>query len=157
MPRSKKIFFLISLLIIIGLFVLNAKSANPNNQPYYNAKRLYEKTLLALKTNPEKKLDYQLSLLDKRLSELSFIVLNGKSEHILKTSLRYSTTAGQSTEQVINNNLKGRSDGVKQKLESHLKVVDNLVANYPKDDGQKKFVIDASNYLKTYIIQLTTN
>ena len=88
--KLKLIIFIFSLLVIMSLVVLASRSANPNNKPLYNVKRLYEKTQLSLKSTPVARLNYLYSLLDKRLAELNFIVENGESLYVLPTASRYS-------------------------------------------------------------------
>src|SRR3990172_11929828 len=147
----KSIFCPFSLILIFVLLVLNTGIAMPDSQPLYNLKRLSEKTQLGLKSNQKNKLDYQYKLLDERLRELEFIVETGNSQYVLTTSLRYSTTAGQITELIINNNLKGESQKAKEKFGNHLQVVKDLPAKYPKADEEVKFIIDDVNYLTTYV------
>lgn len=151
MSSFKLIPFCFSLIVITVLIILNVSVANPDNQPFYNFKRLYEKVQLNLKSNSEDKLNYQFKLLDKRLTELVYIVENGNSSYVLTTSLRYSTTAGQVTELIIENNLKDQAEKTKEKFEAHLLIVKDLPQKYPKDDEEIKYIIDDANYLKIYI------
>jgi hypothetical protein len=152
----KVVVFLLSFLVIFVLILLNVSVATPNSWPFYDFKRLYEKTRLTLISSPEDKLNYQYSLLDKRLAELTFIVENKASSQILNTSLRYSTTAGQTVEIVIDNNMTDKLEKTKQKLEGHLLIVKNLIQKYPSDDSEAKFIIDDANYLQIYINKLSS-
>ncbi len=154
--KRKIIVFLFSLLIIFILLLLNISVAKPTNRPFYSLLRLYEKTQLSLKSDPKDKLNYQYELLDKRLGELDFIVRNGYSPYILTSSLRYSTTAGQITELIVNNNLKDESQKAKNKFETHMLIVKDLSNKYLKNDGEIKYVIDDINYLQKYIDLLSS-
>jgi hypothetical protein len=154
--NSKYFLLIITLPVIFTLSILGVKGANPNSQPLYNIKRLYEKNQLNSKSSIYDKLNYLYGLLDKRLAELEFIVKEGKSSYVLTTSLRYSTTAGQITELIIQNNLKNESQKAKEKLESHFLIVKDLPQKYPKTDEEVKYIIDDANYLKIYINQLSS-
>ena len=154
--RGKVLFFVAAFIAIFALLFLNVGKATPDNQPFYNTKRLYEKAQLKLASSPAEEVDVFSQLLDKRLSELEFIVMSGKSKHVLKTSLRYSTFAGQLTETALQNNLVEKVPEIKDKLELHRQVVRRLVEDYPRQDDEKKFVIDAVNYLTIYIEQLSS-
>ncbi len=150
-PKTKIILFTVSFLAILGLLFLNAGVANPDSQNFYNLKRLIEKTELSVKTTPRGKLDFLFRLQEKRLAELKYIVMNGESRHVLKASLRFSTTTGQITELIIENGFTDEAQKAKEKFESQLLIINDLIQNYPKDDGEVKFVVDDRNYLIIYI------
>ena len=155
MKLNKRLVLLtIAFVGIPVLIFLNVVSATPDSQPFYNFKRLYEKTQLRFNNDPNTRLDYLLSLLDKRFNELSYIA-NNQPKYLYSTSLRYTTTAGQATELVVNNRMENRKDEVKKKLESHLAAVNNLKNTYPRADEEIKFIVDAQNYLKTYLDQIS--
>lgn len=154
--KTKIILFAVSLLTILGLLFLNAGVANPDSQNFYNLKRLIEKTELSIKTTPRGKLDFLFQLQEKRLAELRYIVIKGESPHVLKASLRFFTTTGQITELIIENGFKDEAQKAKEKFESQLPIISDLIQNYPKDDGEVKFVVDDRNYLIIYIDQLSS-
>lgn len=152
----KVVLFALSLLLILVLFVMNVGVANPDSRPFYRFKRLYETVQLRFKATPEDKLDYLYSLLDKRLLELNSVVESGNSPYILNTSLRYSTTAGQITELIIQNNLKNQASKAREKFEDQFLIVKSLPSKYSKADGEVKYIIDDANYLRIYIDQLSS-
>jgi len=152
----KIVIFLFSLLVIFVLVLLNVSVANPTSWPFYNFKRLYEKTRLNLESTPSDKLHYQYKLLDNRLAELSFITENEASPYVLSTSLRYSTTLGQITDLIIQNNMVDEVPTAKEKFSTQLTVVENLISKYPKDDSEFKYIIDDANYLEIYIGKLSS-
>ena len=154
--KRKIIIFLFSLLAIFILVFLNMSVANPTSWPFYDFKRLYEKTQLSLRISPREKLNYQYGLLDKRLAELAYVVENRISPQVLNTSLRYSTTVGQITELIVKNNLTDEVPTAKEKFNSQLAVIKNLINRYPKDDSEAKFIIDDANYLQVYVDQLSS-
>lgn len=152
----KIVIFLFSLLVIFVLVLLNVSVANPASRPFYNFKRLYEKTRLNLESTPSDKLHYQYKLLDNRLAELSFITENEASPYVLSTSLRYSTTLGQITDLIIQNNMVDEVPTAKEKFSTQLTVVENLISKYPKDDSEFKYIVDDANYLVIYIDKLSS-
>jgi hypothetical protein len=149
--KKKLIFISISLLVIFVLILLNISVANPTSGVFYSLKRLYEKTQINLKQTPKEKLDYQYILLDKRLSELTYIVENGVSQGILTSSLRYSTTAGQITDIIIQNNFKDEAKKARGKFAIHYAIVKNLLQKYSGNASEMKFITDDLNYLTIYI------
>lgn len=150
----KKIFFVTSVVVIVALFVADSRKAEPDNQPFYNAKRLFEKIELKLERSNEAKVNYLYQLLDLRLSELQFLVLNNESPYILNASLRYSTTAGQITDLISQNNLVDQKPIAKQKFEDHLTKIEQLISSGHDNNGEIKYVTDDINYLKTYLSKL---
>ena len=148
--------FLFSLFVIFILVLLNISVANPTSWPFYNIRRLYEKTQLSLKSSPSGKLHYQYKLLDNRLEDLSFVTGNGASHYVLSTSLRYSTTLGQITDLVIKNNMVDEVPTAKEKFTAQLTIIKNLIDKYPKDDSEFKYIVDDENYLKIYVNKLSS-
>ena len=154
--KIKLVFFATALVAIIVLILMNVSVANPTSGVFYNLKRLYEKTQLNLRTSPRTKLIYQYKLLDNRLAELSFITGSDASPYVLSTSLRYSTTLGQITDLITQNNMVDEVPTAKEKFSTQLTVVKNLINKYPKDDGEFKYVVDDANYLEIYINKLSS-
>lgn len=154
--KKKTLFFLISLTAIFILIILNISVAKPTNGIFYSCKRLYEKVQLNLISNPKDKLNFQNKLLDNRLAELIFVVGGEIPSGILTSSLRYSTTVGEITELIINNNLKDESVVVRKKLESQSMVLKDLLQKYTKIGDEGKYITDDINYLRIYIDKLTS-
>lgn len=154
--KGRVLYFVLGFVIILVLLFLNIEKSTPGNQPFYNAKRLYEKAQLAFASTPSEKVDVLSHLLDERLKELEVVVVGGQSREVLKASSRYSTTAGQLTETSLQNNLTDKIPEVKAKLVSQQEIVRELVEKYPKQDDEKKFIVDAVNYLTIYIDQLSS-
>ncbi len=154
--NNKKVLSAFFIFIIFVWIIKSTAVADPDSTFLYNFKRFYEKTQLSLKSGPQDKLNYQYTLLDKRLAELIHIIEVGASPYVLTTSLRYSTTAGQITELIINNDLKDESQKAKEKLEGQLLIVEKLPGKYSGTGDEVKFIIDDINYLKTYIDMLSS-
>lgn len=111
---------------------------------------------MAVRSNPEERTKYGLILLDKRLSELVYLVESRQSDYILTSSLRYSTTAGQVTELIIPSRLTALVTPTKEKFREHQKIIKKLDDSYPKDESEEwKFIQDDYNYLAIYLQQLT--
>lgn len=147
----------ITLLAVIALSLIISQIASPDFPLLWNLKRGEEKIFLKLKSNPQEKLDYMRGLLDRRLDELSKVVENKNYGYVLKSSLRYSTLAGQITEQIINNNFKDEVQPTIDQFTAHQKVLQNLYEIYPKNipgNEEWKFIQDDQNYLSLYLDKL---
>lgn len=148
------------LVVVLGVLVISlllSQNANPDNQPFFNLKRLQEKAFLKLKSDAASKADYMSSLLDLRLLELQNLVKNKSYDYILSSSLRYSASAGQITDLVIANNLTDKVDAVKNQFLNHQKLLDVLYVAYPKnipDNVEWKYIQDDFNYLGLYLDKL---
>lgn len=151
----------IKLVLIGGLLMLAVSlplsdTAVPSSTNLYNLKRLQEKIFMAVRLNPEEKVKYNLFLLDKRLSELAYLVENRQFDYILTSSLRYSTTAGQATELIISHEVTALVGPAKEKFVAHQKVIQALYNSYPHDENDKgKFIQDDYNYLNIYLDKLS--
>lgn len=97
-----KIFLLIIFLISIfptNLFAegsslnLTSESINPGSF-YYTFKRSWEKIIYTFTFSPKDKVNYDLSLLEKRLSELNYVVKNKVLDEFERSSNRFSYQAG---------------------------------------------------------------
>lgn len=129
---------------------------NPDNNYQYNLKRLKEKIILTFYSLwPEKKGVYYQNLLSKRLAELKYIVDNKNLAHIQKSSQRYASTAGESTEYVIKNNLNNQKINLIEILNKHLSSINSFKNNFGSETAEWRFVQYNSDYLNTYILQLS--
>lgn len=148
--RQIKILLSILFVIFIVSFLLS-QNANPNSLFLYNLKRLQEKTILKLMVSPQNNLGYQTKLLEKRLNEIVTITNLNEHSFILKSSLRYSTTAGQITEYILKNNMRDNISSTQDILKRHHDVLQAVVDKYPKDlDVEWKFIQDDINYIDIY-------
>lgn len=147
---------LIVILAVVVVLLLLSNQATPDS-PIFGVKRLQEKAFLSISNSPEKKADYYLVLLDKRLEEIDYLVKNNKFDHLWSASLRYSTTAGEVTKLITDNNLSSYVPDTIAKFKSHQSVFKNLGDNFPNrfDNEDWKFLQDASNYLDQYITILS--
>ncbi|TSC87416.1 MAG: hypothetical protein G01um10147_593 [Microgenomates group bacterium Gr01-1014_7] len=150
--------FLIVILTVLALLLLTSNNANPGS-PTYNLKRLQEKIFLNLRLSPEQKADYYDSLLSVRLKELEHLTYNKKTYLLWDSSLRYTATAGEVTNLIVQNNLKDKANQFIGKFRNHQQSINNLLTNYPGDldptEENHKFLTDAINYLNLYIEKLS--
>lgn len=110
---------------------------------------------MQMKSSPEQKADYMSGLLDERLAELKYLVENRRIGYILSSSLRYSTTVGNLTNLIKENNLSDKIPAVQVQFKEHEKTVEGLVAICQKNDNTEcKYIRDDANYLKIYSSQL---
>lgn len=149
---------LIIILIIFALSLILSQKANPDIPPLFTLKRLQEKAFFKLKSSPLSKGAYLESLLEVRLEELENLVDSRSYNYILSSSLRYSATAGELTNLVVSNNLKGEMDHLKNIFSKHQKRLLYLTDKYPKDipgNEEWKYIQDDFNYLGLYLDQLS--
>ena len=149
-----KVGTILLLLILIGI-LLSLTNMNPSSS-LYSLKRGQEKVFLSLKPTAEAKADYLSTLLDERLEELSKLVENGRSSYLTSASLRYSTTVGELTNLINDNNLP-QKDQIIKKLNRHKNEMKRLIEIYPADDTEHKYLIDDLNYLNIYLEKLATS
>ena len=96
-------------------------------------------------------------LLDSRLEELQNVVKNKNYTYVLRSSLRYSSLAGEIADLVVTNNLTDKVPGIKQQFLNHQKLLDELYVAYPKnipDNVEWKYIQDDFNYLGLYLDKL---
>lgn len=148
----------IILLIVLILSLFFSQMADPSIAPLFALKRVQEKVFMKLKTTPGDRLEYMSILLNSRLNELNSVVRNKNYDHVLKSSLRYSTLAGQMTDEVLANNLKLRVDAVKKQFSDHLVILNDIYVFYPKNTSnlEYKYIEDDINYLKIYLDKLSS-
>ena len=97
------------------------------------------------------------TLLDSRLEELQNVVKNKNYDYVLRSSLRYSTLAGQITDLIVSNNLTDKIEAVRNQFLNHKKLLDTLYVAYPKnirDNVEWKYIQDDFNYLNLYLDKL---
>jgi len=147
--------FIRQIKIIVSIFsfffIIFLVLSNPSAPLQYNLKRIQEKVILKLRITPQSNLKYQLKLLDKRLNEIIFIIDMNEHSYILKSSLRYSTTAGQITEYILKNNIEIDNTSILYIFNNHREIFQNIIDNYPKGlDMEWKYIQDDINYLDIY-------
>ena len=148
---------LIIILALVALSLLLSLKANPDMPPFFALKRIQEKAFLRFKSTAESRVDYMSTLLDSRLEELQNVVKNKNYDYVLRSSLRYSTLAGQITDLIVSNNLTDKIEAVRNQFLNHKKLLDTLYVAYPKnirDNVEWKYIQDDFNYLNLYLDKL---
>jgi hypothetical protein len=130
------------------------ESVNPDGGFNYNIKRIKEKIVLLFSFTPTKKAEYQEKLVQKRLSELKYIVDNKDGANIETASQRYSTTVGNLVELIIKNNLQTHKETTLKMLEEHSIAIENLKGSFDDTTAEWRFIKYDEDYLKAYIQQL---
>lgn len=145
---------MIIILVLLAGSLLLSQKANPDQQLLFGLKRVQEKAFLKLKVTPRDRLDYMSGLLDTRLVELQNVVKNKNYDYVLRSSLRYSSLAGEITDLIVANNLTDKVEEIKTQFLNHQKLVDELYVAYPKnipDNVEWKYIQDDFNYLGLYL------
>ncbi len=155
MNQKNKRLLIFGLIIIIASLFLSSYS-DPTIPYLFSLKRSQEKVFQKLQLSDEQKLNFNQNLLNARLLELQSIVNTKSYPLILQASLRYSTTAGDITNLIINSGFKDKISLMQVVFSNHQKVFQQLIDNYPKDyNVEWKYLQDDFNYLKIYKDQLS--
>lgn len=129
------IFFLIPLNVFASDAVLELKPEmiNPGHS-LYTFKRAIEKVQEKLLFNQEKKINFEARLLEKRVSELNFLVNKKKLTPIERASQRLSAQSGvyvQELERAKSNNI----EGVLTKFNDYRNLLGILRDNFPANSA----------------------
>ncbi|OGC47742.1 hypothetical protein A2886_01815 [candidate division WWE3 bacterium RIFCSPHIGHO2_01_FULL_42_13] len=142
------------LLIVLGssiILLLLSPQTNPDFPELYKVKRLQEKIFFTLQSTPLRKVVYYRTLLNTRVQELQNLVKNRNYDYILSSSLRYSTTAGNLTELILQNDLSDQIPPTLEQFKSHQEIFRFLLIDYPTEDNDSwKYLQDDINYLTIY-------
>lgn len=133
------------------------ESINPKDDVEYVFKRVKEKVMLfAFGFLPEKKLDYYKQVLHSRLAEIKYISDNKDIANIERGTKRYSATAGQIAEYVLENtSLENRKSEFVALFTQHSNLVKQYQKNYNDTTAEWRFFEDDYNSLKSYISKLS--
>lgn len=139
-------------------FQVGAESTNPDMGYRYSIKRLREKiTLLIYSFSPSKKCDYYKNLVNTRIAELKYISERKDIANIQKTSERYSATAGNATECLIQNNLdSAKKEELSTLFQSQIPDIEDFQVNFDPSTAEWRFLKYDKDYLQTYISQLSS-
>jgi hypothetical protein len=148
--RQIKILLIVCLSAVLILLLMSTNAA-PNTPLAFKVKRLQEKIFFSTKRTPIARVNYLTFLLGERLKELTTLAGAKEYSFILKSSLRYSTTAGELTNQIIDDDLKYVIPATLEVFQSHQRSIAKLIDSYPKGiDGEWKYLQDDINYLTIY-------
>lgn len=159
MGKLIKIFFVTTLIFLVFPLRINAKSpvdyglqqqeVLPGSSGYTN-KRLKEKVGMFFKFSKKSKFEYSLTLLEKRLSELTSMIEAKDPNFVIPSSQRFSYQAGITAE--INKKLKEKqNDKLFSVFDKYSVVLSELRDNYPSNSPHWLVTqqnIDTLNILK---------
>ena len=161
--------FLLAIIIVFTLLLLPAivtqtvnaqqsdikyEDVNPQSGFKYSFKRLQEKIMLLFAFSETSKLDVYQNLLNRRLSELKFVVDKKDISNIQTVSQRYAQTAGEVTE-FIQNTSSSNKQSTKKLLESHLLIIKQFQNNFDNTTAEWRFLKHDEDYLRIYISNLS--
>ncbi len=147
----------IVLLLFFAAALLLSNYAIPGYGPIFGLKRFQENAILKTLRLPAQKADFESTVLDKRLSELKYLVENQKIGYLLTASLRYSATAGKLTDIIKQNVILDKIPATQAKFREHQKIIEGLMAVCQKNDNTEcKYIQDDANYLKIYSDNLSS-
>ncbi|OGM74048.1 hypothetical protein A2382_00725 [Candidatus Woesebacteria bacterium RIFOXYB1_FULL_38_16] len=127
---------------------------NPSDSYSYSVKRLKEKLSFFFAFSKEKKYTHYQKMLDRRLSELDFILTNKDGAYIQTATQRYSAHAGKLTEFLISSKLTNHYEETINKFLKHRNYIERLSLQYDTTTAEWRFVKYDLDYLDTYTSQL---
>ncbi len=162
MRLIKKLLILILLLIIVqptyadefGKLNLPTQTINPGDF-YYPFVRLWEKIVEKFQFSPDGKYKYSSSLIDKRMSELGYVVKNKRLGEVQHSSERLSYKVGTLTDDLIKNVNKENSNLLKRKIASYFQALSELRDYFPANSAYWMLVQHDINSLKIYSDKLS--
>ena len=116
--------------------------------PLFPIKRLDESLVLVTKRSPEAKVAYYQELIQKRFSDISYVVRENHTNILIAVSLRYATTVGQAVHLASANNV--RKSALKSELEQQKKMLQRIVEGYTYKDRGQNYIVDDINYIESY-------
>lgn len=128
---------------------LPAQSINPGDF-YYSSVRLWEKIAEKFQFNNDTKFKYSSSLIDKRMSELGYIVKNRRLDEVQRSTQRLAYQVGTLTEFLIKQGDRKMKDQIKTKINSFSPALSELRDNFPANSSFWMLVQHDINSLKEY-------
>lgn len=156
------IFSFFSLIIIpvyaneSGSLELKTENINPGSV-YYPVKRAWEKISEKLQFGKEGKINFQKSLLDRRLSELKYVVDNNLLNEVQTSSERFAYQAGMLLEDSKEQNSKDNKESVIKKFESYGGLLGELRDRYPANSSFWMLVQHDINTLQILLQEFQNN
>lgn len=158
----KKIVILIFLLFSVQITYaseldnlnLSTQAINPGDF-YYLPVRLWEKIAERFKFSDNSKFNYSNSLIDKRMSELGFVVKNRRLAEVQKSSERLAYQVGTLTELLIKEGDTPKKEQLKKKIDSFSPALVELRDYFPANTSFWMLVSHDINALKEYSEKLS--
>lgn len=157
MRSIKKLFILILLFIIVqptyadefSKLNLPSQTINPGDF-YYSFVRLWEKIAEKFQFNNEAKFKYSNSLIDKRMSELGYVVKNKRLGEVQHSSERLAYQVGTLTDDLIKKGNKENSNQLRKKIGSYFQALSELRDYFSANSSFWMLVQHDINSLKIY-------
>lgn len=113
---------------------LPAQAINPGDF-YYLPVRLWEKIAEKFQFNNDTKFKYSSSLIDKRISELGYVVKNRRLDDVQRSSERLAYEVGRLTEFLIKQPNREMKDQLKTKINNFLPALSELRDYFPANSS----------------------
>lgn len=140
----------LAIILFAGSFILLlfiSQNAKPIS-PLFPMQRLDESLILLIKRSPDEKVEYYQYLLQKRFSDISYVVQTDHRDILVSVSLRYSTTVGKAVQ--IASAFNVRKSQLRIELEQQKLMLINMITHYVSNDNRQKFIQDDINYINIY-------
>lgn len=162
---KKFIFCLVTIFIFVGFVQpvlakefdklnLKAEMINPGDF-YYPAIRLWEKIAENFQLGTEAKFKYANPLIDKRMSELGYVVKNRRLGEVQRSSERLQYQVGILTEYLVKQGTPKMKDEIKAKIDIFFPALSELRDNFPANSSFWMLVQHDINSLKQYYEKLS--
>lgn len=133
---------------------LPSQAINPGDF-YYSSVRLWEKIAEKFQFNNDTKFKYSSSLIDKRMSELGYVVKNRRLDEVQRSTQRLAYQVGTLTEFLIKQGDRRMKDQIKTKINSFYPALSELRDNFPANSSFWMLVQHDINSLKEYSEKLS--
>lgn len=122
---------------------------------YFPSIRLWEKIVDKFQFKTDAKLKYSNSLIDKRMSELGYVVKNRRLDEVQRSTERFAYQVGTLTEFLIKQGDRKMKDQIKAKINSFYPALSELRDNFPANSSFWMLVQHDINSLKEYSDKLS--
>lgn len=158
----KKIIVLILLLFTVQITYatelenlnLPTQAINPGDF-YYSPVRLWEKITARFQFNNNSKFNFSNSLIDKRMSELIFVVKNRRLDEVQRSSERLAYEVGTLTDLLIKEGNAQKKEQLKKKIDGFAPALAELRDNFAANTSFWMLVSHDINALKEYSEKLS--
>lgn len=157
----KKIILLILLFVLTQTtYAAEFKKLNLPSQVinpgdfYYPIKRLWEKAVEKFQFKNDAKFKYSNYLIDKRMSELGYVVKNKRLDDVQRSSERLAYQVGILTDFLMGQNDRQMKNQLQVKINNFLPVLSELRDNFPANSSFWMLVQHDINALKEYAVKL---
>lgn len=156
--------FVLSIFLIVYVqtaYAAEFEKLNLPTQPinpgdfYYSSVRLWEKIMEKFQFNNDTKFKYSNSLIDKRMSELGYVVKNRRLDEVQRSTQRLAYQVGTLTDFLIKQEDKQMKEQIKTKINSFFPALSELRDNFPANSSFWMLVQHDINSLKEYSEKLT--